>query len=79
MDEKKGDSPDAGYQEDQTGRGIAPEHLPRIFDLFSTTRHLDGGTVDTASQVGHGTTVILRLPWAPAARGAPVHSVDSEQ
>jgi signal transduction histidine kinase len=34
-----------------------------------------GGTVDIASQVGHGTTVTLRLPGAPAAGRAPVHSV----
>jgi hypothetical protein len=30
---------------------------------------------DIASQVGHGTTVTLRLPGAPATGGAPMHSV----
>jgi PAS domain S-box-containing protein len=30
-----------------------------------------GGTVDITSQVGHGTTVTLRLPVAPASGGSP--------
>jgi hypothetical protein len=46
-----------------------------IFDPFYTTRHLDGGTIDLASQAGHGTTVPWRLPEAPAAGGVPAHSV----
>ena len=49
-----------------TGRGFS-----RTYGII--TEH--GSTVDIASQVGHGTTVTLRLPGAPAAGGAPMHSV----
>ena len=60
-----------------TGPGIAPDHMARIFEpLFSTksfgaglglptvkqivTQH--AGTIDIASEPGHGTTVTIRLP-----------------
>ncbi len=62
-----------------TGPGIAPEHLSHILDPFFTTkdkgtglglsvvyglidRH--NGTLDIKSQLGQGTTVIVRLPVA---------------
>jgi two-component system NtrC family sensor kinase len=68
-----------------TGPGIAPEHLSRILDPFFTTKEKGtglglsvvygiierhGGTIDIESQVGQGTTVIVRLPMAPAGPAA---------
>jgi two-component system, NtrC family, sensor kinase len=64
-----------------TGPGIAPEQLSRIFDPFFTTKEkgtglglsvvwgiIDrhGGTLEVESQVGQGTTVIVRLPISTA-------------
>jgi signal transduction histidine kinase len=65
-----------------TGAGIAPENLPRLFDLYFTTRPdgtgvglavtqqvigAHGGTIEVDSQPGAGTRMSVRLPRAPAA------------
>lgn len=65
---------------EDTGAGIAPEHLPRIFDLYFTTKdrgsgiglsmvyrtiQLHNGDIDVESTVGTGTTFVIKLP--PAA------------
>jgi len=62
-----------------TGRGIAPEHRQRIFQLFFTTRpggsgiglastfrtvQLHNGSIDFKSEVGRGTTFRIELPVA---------------
>lgn len=65
------------------GRGIAPEHLPQIFDPFFSTKGVDGtglglsvsygiiknlhGDIRVESRVGEGTTFIIGLPTASAA------------
>ena len=73
-----------------TGPGIPPDHLSRIFDPFFTTKEKGtglglsvvygiierhGGKLDIASQVGRGTTVIIRLPVASPAGTAAVQGV----
>lgn len=62
-----------------TGRGIAPEHRQRIFQLFFTTRpggsgiglasafrtiQLHNGSIEFESEVGRGTTFRINLPLA---------------
>jgi PAS domain S-box-containing protein len=66
---------------DDTGPGIAADVLPKVFDPLFSTRSFGtglglptvrqiveqhGGTVEIASEVGHGTSVLVTLPVAPA-------------
>jgi signal transduction histidine kinase len=63
-----------------TGVGIAPEDLPRIFDLYFTTKlegtgvglavsqqivSAHGGTIEVDSKPGEGTSMTIRLPLVP--------------
>ena len=67
-----------------TGRGIEPDHVPRIFDLYFTTKAegtgvglavtqqivaAHGGTIEVDSRPGAGTTMTLRLPAGEEAAG----------
>ena len=75
-----------------TGPGIAPEHLSHILDPFFTTKEkgtglglsvvdglIDrhGGTLEVRSQVGQGTTVIIRLPVAGAGTAVPPGTMET--
>jgi signal transduction histidine kinase len=65
---------------EDTGIGIKPDHLGRIFDLYFTTREkgsgvglsmvyrtvqLHDGEIEVESSEGHGTTFRISLPAAP--------------
>jgi len=74
-----------------TGRGIAPEHRQRIFQLFFTTRpggsgiglasafrtvQLHNGSIDFESEVGRGTAFRINLPLARQTESALSRSRD---
>jgi PAS domain S-box-containing protein len=73
--ERRGDNAEIRIRD--TGRGIAPEHRARIFQLFFTTRpggsgiglasafrtvQMHDGSIDYDSEVGRGTTFRIDLP-----------------
>ena len=82
----------AVIQIQDTGRGIAPEHRQRIFQLFFTTRpggsgiglasafrtvQLLNGSIDFKSEVGGGTTFRIELPLAHKMETAHVRPHDA--
>jgi PAS domain S-box-containing protein len=82
----------ASIEIEDTGKGIAPEHSQRIFQLFFTTRpggsgiglasafrtvQLLNGSIDFKSEVGRGTTFRIELPLARQLEPALSRSRDS--
>jgi signal transduction histidine kinase len=73
-----------------TGKGIPPEYIPRLFNPFFSTReeglglglfitqqivHRYRGSIHIESEIGAGTAVLIHLPLSQAAwAGEPVHA-----
>jgi signal transduction histidine kinase len=70
-----------------TGVGIPPENLAKVFDLYFTTKErgtgiglslvyrtvqLHNGDIDVESMPGKGTTFIIKMPRAGSGSGSPV-------
>lgn len=83
----------AEIQITDTGRGIAPEHRQRVFQLFFTTRpkgsgiglastfrtvQLHNGSIEFDSEVGRGTTFRIELPLARQLETAVSRPRDSD-
>jgi signal transduction histidine kinase len=77
-----------------TGSGIPPEQLERIFDPFFSTKsggtglglaftlqvvQEHGGTIRCESEVGRGTTFAVRIPAAPADGAVPDEEATRER
>ena len=69
---------------EDSGAGIVPEHLPKIFDLYFTTKpggtgvglavthqivSAHGGTIEVDSRPGQGTRMTIRLPHVEGLGG----------
>ncbi|HVG19561.1 MAG TPA: ATP-binding protein, partial [Blastocatellia bacterium] len=82
----RGDKPEIHIEFSDTGAGIAPENLNKVFEPFFTTRaagtglglaivrkaiHDHGGTIAVHSEVERGTTFVINLPLEPGDSGRP--------